>query len=349
MTPKQRWQAVLEGRRPDRPPCDYWATPEVTRRLLRDLRCPAERDLWQTLGVDKCIFLAPRHPRATEDTWHMPSLFSLWSIPTTRMPYMDGLGEYEEAINPPLARLGSPEALNDFPWPRPDDWDVSHMREQCLEWPGYPIVGASYEPFYLYSRLRGLDQALEDLVENPRLVDLIMERIHDVHSAVIRRVLETAADLIDFIYVAEDLGTQHSLLMSPRAFRRSIKPWLARMIALTHSYGVRVFHHDDGAIRPLIPDLIEIGIDLLNPIQWRCRGMERESLAAEFGRQLVFHGAVDNQRTLPFGSPDDVRREVRDNLAIFKDTRGYIVAPCHNIQANTPTANILALYQAVQN
>jgi uroporphyrinogen decarboxylase len=109
---------------------------------------------------------------------------------------------------------------------------------------------------------------------------------------------------------------------------------------------VRAFHHDDGAIRPLIPDLIEAGIDLLNPIQWRCRGMEREGLARDFGDALVFHGAVDNQRTLPFGTPAEVRAEVIDNLRIFEGCR-YVVAPCHNIQPITPTANILALYEAV--
>jgi uroporphyrinogen decarboxylase len=119
------------------------------------------------------------------------------------------------------------------------------------------------------------------------------------------------------------------------------------MIALAHSYGVKVFHHDDGAIRPLLPELIEIGIDLLNPIQWRCRGMEREGLARDFGASVVFHGGVDNQQTLPFGSPEDVRREVADNIAAFRDCKGYVVAPCHNIQPNTPTRNILALYEAV--
>jgi uroporphyrinogen decarboxylase len=121
------------------------------------------------------------------------------------------------------------------------------------------------------------------------------------------------------------------------------------MIELAHGYGVRAFHHDDGAIRPLIPDLLDIGIDVLNPIQWRCHGMERAALARDFGSRVVFHGGVDNQQTLPFGSPADVRREVEDNLAFFSTCKGYIVAPCHNIQANTPTANIVALYEAVRN
>ncbi len=134
--------------------------------------------------------------------------------------------------------------------------------------------------------------------------------------------------------------------MSPGAFRRFLKPWMARMIELVHSRGIRVMHHDDGAIRPLIPDLIEIGVDVLNPIQWRCRGMDREGLARDFGKSLVFHGGIDNQQTLAFGSPQDVRKEVAKNLEIFSRCKGYVVAPCHNIQAVTPTANILALYES---
>lgn len=152
---------------------------------------------------------------------------------------------------------------------------------------------------------------------------------------------------IDFVCIAEDLGTQNSLLVSPRAFRRSIKPWLSRMIERVHARGVRVFHHDDGAIRPLIPELIEIGIDLLNPIQWRCRGMDRESLARDFGSALVFHGGIDNQHTMPFGSPADVREQVRENIELFRNCKGYVVCPRHNLQVNTPVANVVAIYEAV--
>ncbi len=348
MTPRERWRAVLEGRRPDRPVCDYWGTSEITTRLMAELGGASERELWRSLEIDKCIFLAPKHPRAKEDTWHIPSLFSVWNIETMAVPYLDGVGAYEEAVNPPWAHVARPGELDEFPWPNADEWDTSSLRAECDEWRDYPIVGASYEPFYLYSRLRGMELALEDLVANPDLIDAAMQRIFDIHAGIVERVLAAIGDRIEFIYVAEDLGMQQSLLMSPGAFRRFIKPWLRRMIELAHAHGLRAFHHDDGAIRPIIPDLIEIGIDVLNPIQWRCRGMEREGLAADFGSALVFHGGVDNQHTLPFGTPDDVRREVLENLRIFERCKGYIVCPCHNLQVNTPTENILALYEAVR-
>ena len=316
--------------------------------MRADLDCETDADLWRDLGVDKCVFLAARHPAAREETWHTPSLFSIWGVPTKEIEYLDGAGVYEEAVDPPLARATTVAEIESYAWPKAEDWDYEALLTECLKWPDYPIVGASYEPFYLYSRLRGMEQALEDLVENPAIVDAMMERIFEVHSGIVMRSLRMAGDLIDFIYVAEDLGTQESLLMSPRAFRRFVKPWLARMIDLAKSHGVHTFHHDDGAIAPLLPDLIEIGIDVLNPIQWRCKGMERDQLARKFGANLVFHGGVDNQQTLPFGTVEAVRREVADNIAIFSECKGYVVAPCHNLQVNTPTRNIVALYDAVR-
>jgi uroporphyrinogen decarboxylase len=191
-----------------------------------------------------------------------------------------------------------------------------------------------------------MEQALADLVENAALAEAILEHIFVLDHDVLSHILSEVGSSIDFVYIAEDLGTQESLLVSPTLFRRHLKPRIRRLTDLAHSHGVRVFHHDDGAIRPLIPELIEAGIDLLNPIQWRCRGMEREGLARDFGDAVVFHGAVDNQQTLPFGTPRDVRAEVAENLRIFEGLR-YVVAPCHNIQPITPTANILALYEAV--
>lgn len=192
-----------------------------------------------------------------------------------------------------------------------------------------------------------MEQALTDLADKPELVEAALERIYYIHEAIIRRTLEAAKGLVDFVYVAEDLGTQNTLLMSPASFRHFLKPWMQKMIDLIHSFGVKVMHHDDGAIRPLLPELIEIGIDVLNPVQWRCKGMEREELTRDFGKSLVFHGGVDNQRTLPFGTRDDVRQEVAENIRIFSKGKGYIVGPCHNLQPNTPTTNILAMYEAV--
>jgi uroporphyrinogen decarboxylase len=346
-TPRDRWLALLAGENPGQVLCDYWGTAEVTDRLRKELGCATERALWEHLGIDKLVLLGPRHRLATEDTWHIQSLWSIWHVEVTNISYGEGLGTYEEAATNPMAKAETAADVERFDWPDPTLFDVEGMRAKCQAWQGYPILGGCYEPFYLYCRLRGMEQALTDLAVNPAVADAALARIYSFHESVIRRTLEAARGLIDFIYVAEDLGTQATLLMSPATFRRFLKPGMRKMIDLAHSYGVKVMHHDDGAIRPLLPELIELGIDVLNPIQWRCAGMEREGLARDYGKSVVFHGGVDNQQTLPFGTPADVKREVADNIRIFRKGKGYVAAPCHNIQPNTPTANILALYEAV--
>jgi uroporphyrinogen decarboxylase len=135
-------------------------------------------------------------------------------------------------------------------------------------------------------------------------------------------------------------------MYSPAHIRRFLFPGMKRMVELTRQNGSHVFHHSDGSIRQILPDLIELGIQVLNPIQWRCKGMEREGLKRDFGDQLIFHGGVDNQLTIPFGTPADVRKEVEENIRILGAGGGYILAPCHNIQDNTPAENIIALYEA---
>jgi uroporphyrinogen decarboxylase len=142
------------------------------------------------------------------------------------------------------------------------------------------------------------------------------------------------------------MGGQSDLLLSPAHIRQFLLPGMKRMIALSHQAGVSVFHHNDGNCRRILPELVEAGIDLLNPIQWRTPGMDRESLKAEFGERLIFHGGMDNQQTLPFGTVADVRREVEDSLRLLGKGGGYILAPCHNIQAITPPENIVAMYEA---
>ncbi len=347
LTPRDRWLALFAGETSDHVLSDYWGTAEVTNRLLKELGCASERALWERLGIDKLVLLGPTHPLAKEDTWHTPSMWSLWHVEVTNISYGDGLGTYEEAATNPLAKAETAADVERFDWPDPSRFDIDGLRAKCEAWHGYPILGGCYEPFYVYSRLRGMEQALTDLALNPEVAEAALERIYDFHESIIRRTLEAAQGLIDVIYVAEDLGTQATLLMSPASFRRFLKPRMRKMIDLAHSYGAKVMHHDDGAIRPLLAELIDLGIDILNPIQWRCAGMGREELARDFGKSVIFHGGVDNQQTLPFGTPQDVKREVADNIRIFRMGRGYVVAPCHNLQPNTPTANILAMYEAV--
>ena len=204
-------------------------------------------------------------------------------------------------------------------------------------------------PFYMLNNARGLEQSLLDLVAEPAIVEYCVERItgflYEYHS----RLFEAGAGLIDLTQVTDDFGWEQGLLISREAFHRYFGAAYRRLIGLAKSAGIRVFHHDDGAMAALLPDLVELGIDVLNPIQWRLPGMDPARLKAGFGDRISFHGGVDNQRVLPFGTPAEVEAEVVHCLStLASDGTGFVLAPCHNIQAITPVENVVRMYDAAR-
>ncbi len=342
MTSRERWQAVLSGRKPDRWPTDYWSTGEVLDRLLKELRCKDADELWKRLKIDR--------PFGIGGTYRGPDFGDrdIWGQRHVQQSYADGAGIYEEVAEHPLASVRTVEDIAKYPWPNPDWYDFSDVKARLARAGDRIVQGGGYEPFLLYCGMRGLEQAFVDLLESPEIVDAAIGKLFDFHYALNERLFEVGTGRIDTTYVAEDLGSQHSLLMSLDLISRILLPRIRRMIKLAHDHNIKVLYHTDGAARPVIPLLIDAGIDALNPIQWRCPGMERDGLARDFGSKIAFHGAVDNQQTLPFGTPRDVKNEVRENVEVFGNTRGYVIAPCHNLQPITPTENILALYEAAQ-
>jgi uroporphyrinogen decarboxylase len=184
-----------------------------------------------------------------------------------------------------------------------------------------------------------------DPLEKPEFTHFIIQKISDFFTEYHRRCFEATRGLAQMTQVTDDYGSQAGLLISPRLFDQFYRRPVQRGIDLAKEYGLYVFHHDDGDMRRLLPRLVEMGIDLLNPIQWRCGNWDLNALKSEFGDKICFHSAVDNQHTLPFGTPEEVRAEVRMlKHTLGRDGTGLIIAPCHNLQPVTPVENILALY-----
>jgi len=340
MTARERWLAVLMGEKPDRLPMDYWATGETNSGLMEHLGSDGLEALYERLHLDVPVpvgpvYAGPRLP-AGEDTFGC------------RFEWADyGSGKYLECTHHPLAEFqtrGEIERSYDR-WPDPDWYDYSVIPSQIRGKEMRPIQGGGSEPFLTYTLLRGQQQALIDLVDNPELVHFSLDRLFGFCYENTRRIYEQIPGQVLISYVAEDMGSQRSLLYSPAHIREFLIPRMKRMMDLVHQAGAFVFHHNDGAIRKIIPDMIDAGIDVLNPVQWRCAGMEREGLKRDFGDALVFHGGVDNQQTLAFGSKQDVRQEVLDNIRVLGEGGGYILAPCHNVQAISPPENIVAMYE----
>ena len=339
MTPKERWLAVLEGEAPDRMPMDYWATREATERLLAHLGLPDERALYERLHIDRVISVIAEYagPPLEEGV----DIFGC-----AHRPVDYGSGEYSECVGHPLAGYASAEEIDArYRWPSPDWYDYSHLAGQIAGWEDYPIRGGGSEPFLIYKKLRGQEQAFIDLIENPEIVNYCLDKLFDLAYENSCRIYQALPGQVTLSYVAEDLGSQESLMFSLEHIRRFLLPRMQRMTDVAHEAGAHVFFHSDGAIRDVLPDMIAMGIDVLNPIQWRCKGMKRQGLKKDFGGDVVFHGGMDNQYTLAFGSIEEVRREVRKNVEILGRDGGYILAPCHNIQAVGPPENVVAMYE----
>lgn len=339
MTPRERWLAVLQRRTPDRVPMDYWTTDEARAKLLRHLALGDERDLLRRLHIDRPFTVAPRYvgPTVQEDE-------DVFGIRYTLADY--GWGTYREDCYNPLAHYNSVAEIEaHYRWPSPDWWDYRDLAQQLVGWEDYPVRGGGSEPFLIYKRLRGQEQAFMDLIDNPELVHYCLDKLFELAYQNTLRIYDAIPGRVMISYVAEDMGSQTSLLFSPAQIRTFLVPRMQRMNELVHQAGAYVFYHSDGAVRPIIPTMIAAGIDVLNPVQWRCAGMGREGLKGDFGDRVVFHGGVDNQYTLAFGGVAEVRQEVADNLRILGAGGGYILAPCHNIQAVSHPENIVAMYE----
>jgi uroporphyrinogen decarboxylase len=382
LTPRERVLTALRHETPDRVPVDFLATCEIWDRLIEHLELdttgigpaeyfePAREALLRRFEVDCRVlsydqFCTPPdsliHPgshvnwwismnRSTpnrmwrqvnpDDTFH-----DIWSTHSYKME--TAVGAYEGFKTWPLSAATSVEDLKRHPWPEPDWWDFSPVPEilRALDaHTPYHIRFRIGSVFELGWQLRGLEEFMIDLASQPALPVYIMERMTDILVENLRRVLAVAGDRLDMVYFYDDIATQQSLMISKKMWRQYVRPHHARLIEVAHQHGKPVMYHTDGSVRQMIPELIDMGVDLLNPLQPDAKDMDLGAIKAEFGGQLSFHGGVDIMRTLPKGKPEQVRAEVRERVRQLGPGGGYILCSSHHIQPDTPIANVIAMY-----
>jgi uroporphyrinogen decarboxylase len=354
MDSRERVITAVAHREPDRVPVDFWALSEVSARLRAHLALQSQEDLLKYLHVDLRVIEGPSFVGQEMAARADGSVQDLWGV--WRKPQVVGRagasGTYMEVSESPLARATTVVDIEAYPgWPSPDWWDYSGLRKECVSYEAYAVVNAGdrkdrtaqLKPA-MY--LRGMEQFLLDLQENPAIAEAIIAHIVDYFLEYNRRVFEAAQNKIDIFMMGDDFGMQQGPIVSPAMWRRYFRRGFHAFIELAHSFGVKVMHHTCGSVRALIPDFIEAGLDILQSIQPRAARMDLAELKRELGRDLCFHGSIDIQHTLPFGTPDDVRREVLQRMQAGKPGGGFIIGPAHNIQFDTPTENIIAMYEA---
>ncbi len=260
-----------------------------------------------------------------------------------------GIG-YGQPLTHPLEHAATVKDILDHPWPDPDWMDVSHVREEAMRHrERYAVLGGDWSPFWRdVIDFVGLEKLYYLMYDLPEAAHALFQKITDFYVAVSRRMFEAAGDAIDIFFIGNDFGTQTGPLLGPDHFRRFALPSLARLIEAGHHHGKKVMLHCCGGFRPLIPMMIEAGLDGLHALQPTATGMEPAALKRDFGRSLVLNGAIDSQTVLLQGTPASVRADTRAILDIMAPGGGYIAGASHDwILPETPIENVLAMFDTI--
>ena len=355
MNSRERTFAALDLEEPDRVPVDFWISKGARSKLESALEMPLERFL-DLHDVDLRYIEGPEYigpplrrfaDGTEEDIWGVRRRVAVVRL-------KEGTEEYREVAVSPLAEVTSVEQVEEYDhWPSPDWFDYSRIEAQCeaIREEGRVAVFmgdrlnrlAQLKPA-MY--LRGIEQILVDLSLDPEIARAIFGHIRRFYESYAERIYESADGKLDLLLMGDDFGSQNGPLVSPEMWVEFLQEGFARYAEQARAYGLKVMHHTCGAVRPLVSLFVENGLDVLQSLQPEADGMVPAELKAEFGDRLAFHGGISIQRTLPFGSPEEVREEVRDRIEALAPGGGYILCTAHNIQADVPVENVLALMKA---
>lgn len=371
-THKERVLIALNHEQPDRVPMDLGGRQttlsiiayENLKKLLglSDLATRVMAHAWQTSFIDEVVL-----EKFDIDTRHIRPVSSVndaigehLSIPENNSTFVDEwgvtrqvVGDYANLIGHPL-RTSTIEDLEKFPWPDPaDDYDFKAIREPAKklhEENEYALVGCLGSPGNIFEQswyLRGLEEFMKDLIKNRDFAHALMRKVLAVRKRNTELYLDQVGEFIDVIQLADDLAGQQNLLISPKIYRELVKPYQLELCEYVKSRTkAKIYYHSCGAIAPLLDELIEIGIEILNPVQVSANNMDTRVLKRRYGKKLSFWGAIDTFDVLPNGSVDDVRAEVNRRITDLGSGGGYVMGPVHNICADVPPVNVVSMYQA---
>ena len=341
MTSRERVLAAFDHVEPDRVPAWCGASPEFWGKAKRELGLDDE-GLRVRFGDDFRRVYAryggpnpPLSPGATSRT-----IFGV---------ERHGMG-YGQPMSHPLAKATLAQ-VHEYPWPDPgcvDPYGIPAEAEKYKK--QYALLGGDWSPFWHDAiDLLGMENLYLKMYDDPPLVDAVFQHIVDFYATANQRILNAASHAIDILFIGNDLGGQTGPLLGPRLFRRYIMPHLRRLADIGHAYGLKVMLHCCGGIAPLIPALIEAGLDGVHAVQPSCTGMDLARLKADFGGKILFNGGIDSQRVLIEGSPSYVRARTREVMKIMMPGGGYVAGASHDtILEETPVENVVAMFDAIQ-
>lgn len=348
MTSRERVLAAFAHTEPDRVPVNYLGNPGITARLLQHFGL-ADTDfegLLQALQVDfRSVGAAyvgpPLHEQVPDRN------VDIWGIHRRYIEHPSG--GYWDYCDFPL-REATVEQVAEWPMPSPDDYDVTGVAAACKHYEPYALNGSGGFGDIINGNgmLRGMEQTLVDLITDDPAGLLLADRRMAIQLEVTARILEAAQGRVDFIWIGEDLGTQIAPIISPAVFRKHIRPRFQPFCDLAKAHGAYVMMHCCGSSSWAFEDFIEMGIHVVDTLQPEAKDMSPRHLKDTYGGRLAFHGAVSTAGPLAYGTADEAIADVRQTLEIMMPGGGYCLAPTHQIQDNTPTENVLAMYETAR-
>ena len=343
-TSKKRVMLAVNHEQADRIPITFDAEKEVYAALYKHFGVQTKEHLFDKLHADTWMILpAGFEPTPIEGSKEKESI---WGFRTKVSQYSAG-GTYDEICFNPLADKDNIGDIKKWKAPTDDQMDFSNFSNEVKDHSDRAIIGVfAHGAYFIATDVRGLQNILMDFALNKKYAHYLIDKISERIFAYLEVMLEEYGDGIDIVYMADDYCSQQSPLFSPAIFREFVMPYLTRVVEKVHKYNKKFLLHCCGAVRPLLPMIIEAGVDMLEPIQIKANGMSPEGLKKDFGKDICFYGGVDIQEILCSSTPEQVSEEVKRLIDILGQDGGYVLGPGHTyIQIDAPARNILAMYE----
>ena len=368
MNPRERFEAVVNHREPDRIPVDLGRHVGSLHRLsytnlVENLADPDLKNQDKILDrMVQNVFLDEKLLRKfnVDFRWLVPNWVGVHEV-VDEDAYLDMWGIKWTYMLDSYSMVDSPlkdvpiEGLDGYAWPDPYDSQMfAGLREQAKHWyenTDYVIVADSIKGGLLTKALqiRGYEAFFSDLAQDIPYAEALLDKLLWLYKEMWSQYLKEVGPYVQMVYFTDDIGAQNSMMISPDTFRSLLKPRLKDLIDhIKNLADVKFMYHTDGSVVPVIGDIIEMGVDILNPIQTSAMGMDTYAMKESYGDRLCFHGAIDVQQMLPFSTPEEVRYDVAKRIFDLGRGGGYILSPCHNIGADVSPENILALFDAAK-
>ena len=318
MNSKERVIAAVEHANTDRIPLDIRQIDDI-EYWMQSFNVQDEWKLRELLGIDI------RRPRSS-GIYFVEGDRSIWMKTGAK-------GEH------PLAAVNTVREIEDYDWPTPeivnyeeikkrlDSFGTEYAKSLSIGW--VPV-------FCTLMDLFGMEDTMFRMHDTPEIIEACVERIQSFVLASMKRLMDLCAEDAVFFWCGDDFATQRSMMISPASWTRFLLPAYRKMFELIKSYNLKVWFHSCGTFRPVLPELVDCGMDVWESVQFQLEGNDPEELKREFGKRITFFGGISTQTVLPFGTPEDVRKQVRERIKILGPGGGYICGPDHSVQKNIP-------------